>query len=590
MEFEAWFALTVVVGCFGAMAFTRWSADVVLMGGVALFLVTGVLTPEKALAGFSNEGLMTVALLFIVSASLKETGAISWVAQNLFGQPRSSAHAQVRVMAPIAVMSALLNNTPIVAMMIPAINEWARKYQLSASKLMMPLSYAAIVGGTCTLIGTSTNLVVNGLVKSETELSDGLGMFDLIWVGVPCVLITIIYVVFASKWLLPDRKPAINYADDARQYVTEMLVEPESQLVGKTIEQAGLRHLPGAYLIEIERDDRILPAVSPKEVLVANDRLVFTGVVDSMVDMQRIRGLTPATNQLFKLKTSRKDRCLIEAVVSNSCPLVGGTIREGRFRSYYSAAVIAVARNGEQIRKKIGDIVLEGGDTLLLETGPDFADRHKNSRDFFLVSRINDSSPPHHERAGLAIGILLFMIALVSTGILSMFVGALVAAMLMIFTKCVTASNARRSLDWTVLIVIAAAFGIGEAMTASGASDGIAQWLLGAAVGSPYMALTIVFFVTAVLTSMITNNAAAVLMFPVVIAIADQMQVSFLPFVIVIMVAASASFATPMGYQTNLMVQGPGGYHFKDYVKMGGPLTVIIGIVSIIIIPIVWPF
>ncbi len=590
MEFEAWFALAVVAGCFFIMAFTRWSADVVLVGGVAVFLVTGILTPEHAFAGFSNEGVLTVALLFIVAASLKETGAISWVAQHLLGKPRSQANAQLKVMTPIAVMSAFLNNTPIVAMMIPAVNEWARKHQISASKLMMPLSYAAIVGGTCTLIGTSTNLVVNGLVKSETDYVDGFAMFDLVWVGVPCVLITFVYVMLASRWLLPERKPAMSYTDDARQYVTEMLVEANSPLVGKTIEQAGLRQLPGAYLIEIDRDNFILPAVSPQEVLYANDRLVFTGVVDSMVDMQKIRGLTPATDQLFKLDSSRKDRCLIEAVVSNTCPLVGKSIKEGRFRSYYSAAVIAVARNGEQIRKKIGDIVLKGGDTLLLETGRDFSDRHKNSRDFFLVSRINDSSPPDHEKSGLAAGILLLMIALVASEVLTMFVGALVAAMLMIFSRCISVSNARRSLDLTVIIVIAAAFGIGEAMTASGASAGIAQWLLSVAVGSPYMALTIVFFVTSVLTSMITNNAAAVLMFPVVIAIADQLQVSLLPFMVVIMVAASASFATPMGYQTNLMVLGPGGYHFSDFVKMGAPLTVLIGMVTIAIVPMVWPF
>ncbi len=590
MEFEAWFALSVVAGCFFVMAFTRWSADVVLVGGVAVFLVTGILTPENAFTGFSNEGVLTVALLFIVAAGLKETGAISWLAQYLLGKPRSQANAQLKVMAPIAVMSAFLNNTPIVAMMIPAVNEWARKHQISASKLMMPLSYAAIVGGTCTLIGTSTNLVVNGLVKSETEYTDGFAMFDLVWIGVPCVVITLVYVILASRWLLPERKPAMSYTDDARQYVTEMLVEANSPLIGKTIEQAGLRQLPGAYLIEIDRDNFILPAVSPQEVLYANDRLVFTGVVDSMVDMQKIRGLVPATDQLFKLDSSRKDRCLIEAVISNTCPLVGKSIKEGRFRSYYSAAVIAVARNGEQIRKKIGDIVLKGGDTLLLETGRDFSDRHKNSRDFFLVSRINDSSPPDHEKSGLAAGILLLMIALVASEVLSMFVGALVAAMLMIFSRCISVSNARRSLDLTVIIVIAAAFGIGEAMTASGASAGIAQWLLSVAVGSPYVALTIVFFVTSVLTSMITNNAAAVLMFPVVIAIADQLQVSLLPFMVVIMVAASASFATPMGYQTNLMVQGPGGYHFKDFVKMGAPLTVLVGIVTLVIAPIVWPF
>ncbi|HFE38895.1 MAG TPA: SLC13 family permease [Gammaproteobacteria bacterium] len=590
MELQAWFALAVIVICFCTMAFTRWSADVVLMGGVAIFLVTGVLTPAQALAGFSNEGMMTVALLFIVSASLKETGAISWAAQNIFGRPKSQPHAQFRVMLPTAIMSGLLNNTPIVAMMIPAINEWARKHQLSVSKLMIPLSYAAIIGGTCTLIGTSTNLVVNGLLKSDTAYVEGLGMFDLIWIGGPCVVLTILYVLLVSKWLLPARKPAIDYSDNARQYVTEMLVEIDSPLIGKTIEQAGLRHLPGAYLIEVERDGLILPAVSPQEILYANDRLVFTGVVDSMVDMQKIRGLTPATDQLFKLHSARNDRCLIEAVVSNTCPLVGKSIREGRFRSYYSAAVIAVARNGEQVQKKIGDIVLNAGDTLLLETGRDFAGRHKNSRDFFLVSPINDSSPPHHEKAGVAVGILLLMVLLIASETLTMFVGALVAAMLMIFTRCVSASNARRSLDWTVLIVIAAAFAIGEAMRVSGASMGIANWLLGAAVGDPYLALSIIFFVTALLTSMITNNAAAVLMFPVAIAIANQLQVSLLPFVITIMIAASASFATPMGYQTNLMVQGPGGYHFKDYIKIGVPLTVLIGIVTIGVTPILWPF
>ena len=590
MEFDAWFTIVVVVLCFCVMVFTRWAADVVLITGVTIFLLAGIITPDQALAGFSNEGVITVALLFIVSASLKETGAINWIAQNLFGRPQSTRHAQFRIMTPVAIMSALLNNTPIVAMMIPAINEWARKYQLSVSKLLLPLSYAAIVGGTCTLIGTSTNLVVNGLVKTETSFSEGFGMFDLAWIGVPCVVITILYILFCSKWLLPDRKPVIDYSGNVRQYVTEMLVEPQSPLIGKTIEQAGLRHLPGAYLIEIERENRILPAVSPKEVLFANDRLVFTGVVDSMVDMQKIRGLSPATDQLFKLQSSRKDRCLIEAVVSDTCPLVGKSIRDGRFRSYYGAAVIAVARNGEQVRKKIGDIVLRAGDTLLLETGRDFTDQHRNSRDFFLVSKIDDSTPPHHEKAGIAVAILLSMVILVATETFSMLLGALIAAILMIFTRCMTASSARRSLDWTVLIVIAAAFGIGEAMTASGASSIIANGLLAVSIDDPYYALAIVFIVTAILTSMITNNAAAVLMFPVAIAVADHLQVSILPFVISIMIAASASFATPIGYQTNLMVFGPGGYHFKDFMIIGLPLTVLVGIVTIVIAPIVWPF
>jgi len=590
MTFEAWFTIAIVLACFFALALTRWATDVVLMFGLTVLLAIGILDPAQALAGFSNEGVITVAVLFIVSAGLKETAAIHWIAQTLFGKPKSIAHAQYRIMAPVAAMSALLNNTPVVAMLIPALNDWARKYQLSVSKLMIPLSYAAIIGGTCTLIGTSTNLVINGMLKTNTEHSTGLMMFELAWVGIPCVLITLFYVIVVSPWLLPERKPVIDYSEDARQYVTEMMVDKNSPLIGQTIEQAGLRQLPGAYLVEIERKGRILPAVSPEEVLYEADRLVFAGVVDSMIDMQKIRGLTHAADQLFKLDAPRKDRCLIEAVVSNTFPLLGKTIREGRFRTRYNAAIIAVARNGEQVQKKIGDITLQPGDTLLLETHQDFADRHRNSRDFFLVSRLDNSTPPSHERAKTAIGILLGMVAVVTLGLMSMLQAGLLAAGLMIITKCLTVNNARKSIDLSILITIAAAFGIGYAMNLTGASSAIAEQLLGLTKDEPIIALALIFLLTATLTSMITNNAAAVLMFPIALALAEQLNVSFMPFIITIMIAASASFATPIGYQTNLMVFGPGGYRFSDFIKMGLPLTILIGITTILITPVIWPF
>ncbi len=590
MTFEAWFTIAVVVACFFALALTRWATDAVLMFGLTVLLALGILDPEQALAGFANEGVITVAVLFIVSAGLKETAAIHWIAQTLFGKPKSIAHAQYRIMAPVAAMSALLNNTPVVAMLIPALNDWARKYQLSVSKLMIPLSYAAIIGGTCTLIGTSTNLVINGMLKTHTENTIGLMMFELAWVGIPCVLITLFYVIVVSPWLLPERKPVIDYSEDARQYVTEMMVDKNSPLIGQTIEQAGLRQLPGAYLVEIERKGRILPAVSPEETLYEADRLVFAGVVDSMIDMQKIRGLTHAADQLFKLDAPRKDRCLIEAVISNTFPLLGKTIRAGRFRTRYNAAIIAVARNGEQVQKKIGDITLQPGDTLLLETHQDFADRHRNSRDFFLVSRLDNSTPPSHERAKTAIGILLGMVTVVTFGLMSMLQAGLLAAGLMIITKCLTVNNARRSIDLSILITIAAAFGIGYAMNLTGASNAIAEQLLGITNDDPMVALALMFLITATLTSMITNNAAAVLMFPIALALAEQLNVSFMPFIITIMIAASASFATPIGYQTNLMVFGPGGYRFSDFIKMGLPLTILIGLTTILITPIVWPF
>ena len=590
MGWEAWFTLGVVVLVFSILMTTSFSADVIMMGGLTLLLLAGVLTPDQALAGLANEGMVTVAVLFVVSAGLKETGAINWIAGYLLGTPRSVSHAQFRVMTPVAVFSAILNNTPVVAMMIPAITEWAKKFQISPSKLLLPLSYAAIVGGTCTLIGTSTNLVINGLLMKDGGMQEGLGLFDLAWIGVPCTVLTLVYLLLVSKWLLPERKPVLNYSGDARQYVVEMLVDPQSPMVGKSIEEAGLRQLPGMYLIEIERGDRVMPAVGPHERLEANDHLVFAGVVDSVVDLQKIRGLTPATDQLFKLNSSRQDRCLIEAVVSDSCRLVGKTIREGRFRSVYNAAVIAVARNGEQVKGKIGDIVLRAGDTLLLEGHPSFSDQHRNSRDFYLVSRLEDSTPPSHERAWIAIAILVGMVVLVTVGVLSMLQAAMLAAGMMLITRCLSGSLARRSVDWSVLVVIAAAFGIGQAMQATGAANAIAQLLSDFATGHALMALGAVFAVTAVLTSLITNNAAAVLMFPVALSLAEKLDVSFMPFIITIMIAASASFATPIGYQTNLMVFGPGGYVFSDFIRLGVPLTVLIGIVTVVIAPLVWPF
>jgi di/tricarboxylate transporter len=590
MNLDAWITIAVITACFLTLIFSRWAADVVLMGGVTLLLVFGILTPEAALSGLANEGMVTVGVLFIVSAGLKETGAINWLTDSLLGRPTSVSNAQMRVMGPVAALSAFLNNTPVVAMLIPAINDWARKFQLSISKLLMPLSYAAIIGGTCTLIGTSTNLIVNGLLIKQMN-GEGLKMFELAWIGLPATLLVFIFVLVASKWLLPERKSAITQFSDVRQYTVEMLVEPRSSLEGKSIEEAGLRQLSGLYLVEIERRGHILPAVSPKERLEGGDRLVFAGVVDSVMDLQKIRGLTPATNQVFKVNVPRPERSFIEAVISDTNAMVGKTVKEGRFRSRYNAAIIAVSRNGEQLRMKIGDIVLQVGDTLLVEAPASFAETYRNSRDFFLVSELTGSKPPRHDRALFSISILAGMVLLVATGVLSMLKGSLLAAGLMIISRCLTGNTARRAVDWQVLVVIAASFALGQALQQTGAADYLAGSILTlAGDGHPIVALAAVYFATALLTAMITNNAAAVLMFPVVLSMATTLGVSYMPFVIVLMVAASASFATPIGYQTNLMVFGPGGYHFSDYIRMGLPITILVGILCLLIVPVIWPF
>jgi di/tricarboxylate transporter len=369
-----------------------------------------------------------------------------------------------------------------------------------------------------------------------------------------------------------------------------MLVDAGGPLVGRTIEEAQLRHLPGLFLVEIEREGGVLPAVPPGERLRGNDRLVFAGVVESVVDLQKVRGLKPATDQVYRLDSPRSHRCLIEAAVSNTCPLVGKTIREGRFRTVYNAAVIAVARNGERVRGKIGDIVLRAGDTLLLEAHPWFAEQHRNARDFFLVSRVEGSTPPRHDRAWVALLILLGLVVAAGAGWLSVLTAALLAAGAMLLAGCCSGPDARHSVDGRVLVVIAASIGIGRALQLTGAAGVIARTLIGAAGPSPWVALAAVFGVTMLFTEVVSHHASVVLVFPIALATARSLHVSFLPFAVAMMIAASCGFSMPIGCQTNLMVYGPGGYRFTDYLKVGGPLNLIVWAVTVLLAPLVWKF
>ena len=589
MGADAWITLAVMGLVLGLLAATRVGPDVILCGGVTLLVTLQVLTPAEAIAGMANEGMATVALLFIVAVGLRETGGMAMVMQPLLGHPRSLRQAQTRLVAPVVLMSAFLNNTPLVAMMLPVASDWGRRYHLSVSKLLMPLSFASILGGACTLIGASTNLLINALL-AKAPGAPTFAFLDLAWVGLPCAAIGSGFMIWSSRWLLPERRAAAAIADDAREYTIEMRVEPGGALEGQTIEQAGLRHLAGLFLMEIHRDKKVLAAVAPHERLWGDDQLVFVGVVESIVDLQRRRGLVPATDQLFKLSKPRSDRRLVEAVVSSTCPLVGQSIRDGRFRTVYNAVVIAVTRNGERLRQKLGDIVLQPGDTLLLETHPWFAEQHRHSRDFYLVSSIEDSAPPRHERAWVAVGLFGLMLGAMALGWMPVLNAVMLTAGLMIITKCCSITTARRSINWQVIIVIAAAFALARAMESSGAALSVSQALLGLAGDNPWAALAMVYGVAMLFTHVITNNAAAVLVFPIALETARALGVSPMPFMIALMMAASCGFATPIAYQTNLMVYGPGGYRFTDYLRFGGPLALLVWGLTVGLTPWVWPF
>jgi len=589
LGWQGWLTIALTLAVFGLNAATSLAPELVFLGGLAVLYITGVLDTAQALAGFSNPGMVTVGVLYVVVTGLEQTGGLDMISQAVLGLPKGQRAALVRLMFPVMGLSAFLNNTPVVAMFIPVVNDWCRKLRISPSKLMIPLSYAAIMGGMCTLIGTSTNLVVNGLLMAETGTA-GLGMFDVAWVGLPCIAAGGIILLTAHRWLLPARKPAISEGDDPRQYTVEMVVEPGSPLAGKTVLQAGLRHLPGLYLVEIQRDRQLLTAIAPQEVLRENDQLVFVGAVTSIVDLNQIRGLKPATDQVFKLDSPRQDRGLIEAVVSNTCPLVGRTIREGQFRNHYGAVVLAVGRNGERIAGKVGDIRLRPGDTLLLEAHPSFLEERQVSRDFYLMSDIPNSEPIRHEKAPWAMAILGLMVLLAALGVMDMLKAAALAAVLMLVTGCCSPLRAFKNINWPVLLVIGAALGMGQALQVTGAATLLASGVVAVAGDNPWLALALVYGLTAILTECITNNAAAALVFPVALALANTLGVSITPFVVALMIGASASFVTPIGYQTNLMVYGPGGYRFTDFARVGIPFTLTFWLLTVLIAPRVFPF
>lgn len=588
MGFDAWLTVSVIVASFIVLLTTSLGADVVFMSAAVILMMAGVLTPEELLGGFSNLGLATVAVMFVVASALTRTGALSALSSHLLGNPKRLGAAQGRLMLPVAVISSILNNTPVVAMMIPLVSAWAKKLNFSPSQLMMPLSYAAIVGGVCTLIGTSTNLVINDMLI--THGIEGLSLFELAWVGVPLVIVTIVFVMLMSGWLLPKRKDDTQVFSDAKEYTIEMVVGAGSVLGGQSIEKAGLRNLTGVYLIEIIRGDRVFAAVSPNELLLEGDRLIFAGDVDSVVDLQNIRGLEHAEDHVFKIHGDRSARNFVEVILGKSFPCLGKTVRESEFRKKYGSAIVAISREGEHVKQRIGDIELRKGDLLLLEASLQFTQSRRFEKDFLLISEVHNSAPTLHSRRFWALAILGLQIVLVTLNLLSLFEAACVSVVLLLGARCVSVEESRMSIDWQVLLVIAASIALGTAAEKTGVAAMIANSTVALVSDSPYGSLAALFAVAAVMTALVSNLAAAVILFPVALSVASQLEVSVLPFVVTLMVAASASFATPIGYQTNLMVYGPGNYRYADFLRMGVPLTIVLGLVTLVLVPIFWPF
>lgn len=586
--FSIFLTLAVVVACFLAFFLTRIEPELILGSGIVLLMFAGILAVERGLSGFSNPGLITIACLYVIAAGLRKTGALEPFIRRTLDSASSLQRAQLRIISPVAILSTILNNTPIVAALIPGVISWSRRRGISPSRLLLPISYAAILGGTCTLIGTSTNLVVNGMLLQQVP-DLALGIFEIAWVGVPVAAIGILYLTLFGQRLLKDRIPAHEQIENVRKYTVEMQVEPGGELVGKTIRQAGLRSLHGLYLAEMQRDDLVLFAMGPDTVLRSGDRLVFVGMVSSIGELLGIQGLRPLSEQVFKLQEGQSPQRLVEAVIAPKNPLIGKTIREGKFRSRYNAVVLAVIRDGERLDVKAGDVVLRHADTLLMLARRSFIEQHRISNEFLFVNTVGDEVRTDNRRARVAWFNVSTFVLLAAFNLVPIVQAALLSAGLMVVTRCLSWSEAKKSLDLQVLLVIAFAFGLGTAIEDSGTAMFLAESVIRNVGSHPFFLLILVYFITLILTETITNNAAAVISYSISFGLVSALDYNIVPYAVAIMIAASASFMTPLGYQTNLMVYGAGGYRFVDYLRLGAPLSLLTAIVALAIIPRVWP-
>ncbi|MEX0907276.1 MAG: SLC13 family permease [Gemmatimonadota bacterium] len=594
MTWEAWFTLVIAVGTVVLLVRDQVAPAVAVLGADMSLMLAGVIDPGAAFAGFSNPAPVTVAALFVVARAVEKTGALQPLVAAALGNGRGHGNEPgrlrlARLLAPTAGASAFLNNTPIVAMLAPQVADWATKRGMSPSRLLMPISFATILGGMLTVIGTSTNLVVSGLLE-QAGLAP-IGMFEITRVGFPVAVVGVAFLILFSGMLLPDRRTARQtMQEESREYVMQMVVARSGALDGLSVEDAGLRHLEGVFLAEVRRREEVIAPAAPETVLLGGDQLTFVGRVDVVRDLQGMRGLVSAERK-HELHGDEGVDTFFEAVVSGASALVGKTLAESEFRSRFQAVVIAIHRAGSRVNAKLGTVRIKEGDTLLLLADRGFRERWRDRNEFLLVSHLG-GSPPVSTRKALLVGLITFaIVAIAGAGLLPILHASLLGAFAMIGFGVLTPGEARNALDADVLVVIAASFGIGAAMEQSGLAAGLGEGIVGGfAQWGPVAVLLAVVLATVALTELITNNAAAVLVFPIAISIAAELGLDPRPFAIAIAIAASASFLTPIGYQTNTMVYGLGGYRFTDFVRLGFPLTIAVIAATVLFVPVFWPF
>lgn len=589
LGWQAWFTLLTLGGVVVLLFSNVVSAEIATLAGLGALLLSGVVDLDGGLAGFSNPGVITIGLLFVAAALLRKSGGLELVTSRLFADTKSLRHGVARMMTPTAVMSAFLNNTPVVALLLPGAKSWAERNGHPSSRVLIPLSYAAILGGTCTLIGTSTNLVVNGLL-AESDL-EPLSFFEIGYVGLPITIIGLVYLLTIGLKLLPDRQSEATF-DDPTTFTTEAVVLDDGGLDGTALTDAEVGDLHGLYPVEVRRGEVLIPAPQPDLVLQAGDRLVLAGAAAQFVRLHRSEDLATTSNHQFELSAPIASRRRVaEVVLSDHCPLIGSAVGDGTFRRHYGAAVIAVSRAGGRVlSENIGDWKLRVGDRLLLEAGDGF-ESHRESRDFFVVTELAEfGDGPASWRGWTSILVALAMVVAAASGVVTLLEAAAAAVAVLFVVNPISGGELRNAVDWQVILTIGAAFGIAAAVEQTGLAEVLATDVIAAGSTNPWVALAVVYIVTVAMTELITNNAAAALAFPLAVAVANNLGVSPTPFAVAVMIAASASFLGPLGYQTNLMVYGAGNYRASDFFKVGWPLALVCFATTVLLAPLVFGF